>query len=101
MPKLTMQTAHSLGRDEAARRLKAKFDAVRNRYASRVNDLQESWTDHTFSFAFKAMGMGITGAVKVEDESVQINAQLPLAATFFKSAIERQIQQELSGLLAQ
>jgi putative polyhydroxyalkanoate system protein len=101
MPKLTMQTAHSLGRDEAARRLKEKFDTVRDRYGSRVNDLQESWTDHTLSFAFKAMGMGVAGTVKVEDDSVQLDAQLPLAATFFRSAIEQQIQKELAGLLAQ
>ena len=100
MPKLTMQTAHGLGRDEAARRLREKFDAVRNRYASHVADLQDNWTDHTFSFAFKAMGMGIRGTVKVEDASVLLDAHLPLAAPFFKSAIARQIQQELAGLLA-
>jgi hypothetical protein len=46
------------------------------------------------------MGMGINGTVKVEDRSVQLDAQLPLAAMFFKSAIEQRIQQELAGLLA-
>jgi hypothetical protein len=100
MPQLTMETAHSLGREEAARRLKEKFLAVRDRYGSHVDNLRENWTDHTFSFGFKAMGMGISGTVQVEDGIVKLKAELPLAAMLFKGSIERQIRQELSGLLA-
>jgi putative polyhydroxyalkanoate system protein len=100
MSQLTMETSHNLGRDEAARRLKEKFGAVRQRYASHVNDLKETWVDHTLSFGFKAMGMGVTGTVYVEDASVRLDAQLPMAAMLFKGSIERQIRQELDGLLA-
>lgn len=100
MPKISMATTHNLGREEASRRLKEKFNVVREHYGSHVNNLWENWTDHTFSFGFKAMGMGITGTVQVEDDSVKLNANLPLAAMLFKSSIERQIHQELSGLLA-
>jgi hypothetical protein len=100
MPQITMETSHSLGRDEAARRLKEKFGAVRDRYASHVNNLQEKWVDHAFSFGFKAMGMGVTGTINVEDANVKLIAELPLAAMLFKASIERQIRQELSGLLA-
>ena len=46
------------------------------------------------------MGMGVTGTIHVEDASVKLNAELPLAAMLFKGSIERQIRQELSGLLA-
>jgi hypothetical protein len=99
MPQITMNTAHSLGREEAARRLKEKFGAVRSKYGAHVNNLQEKWTDHTFSFGFKAMGMGVTGTVHVEDASVKLNADIPLAAMLFKGTIEQQIRQELSGLL--
>ena len=100
MPQINMETSHCLGREEAARRLKEKFGTVRDRYASHVNNLQEKWADHTFSFGFKAMGMGVTGTVYVEDASVKLNANLPLAAMLFKGSIERQIRRELNGLLA-
>jgi len=73
---------------------------VRARYDSHVNNLQEEWIDHTFSFGFKAMGMGISGTVQVEDASVKLDAELPLAAMLFKRSIEQQIRHELSGLLA-
>jgi hypothetical protein len=100
MPKISMTTTHSLGREEAARRLKEKFDAVRQRYGSHVNNLEENWKDHTFSFSFRAMGMGINGIVHVDDNAVKLDAHIPLAAMLFKSSIERQISQELGGLLA-
>ena len=100
MPRITMETAHNLGRDEAARRLKEKFGSVRSKYGSQVNNLQEEWVDHTFSFGFKAMGMGVSGTVHVEDDTIKLNAVLPMAAMLFKKSIEQQINQELSGLLA-
>ena len=95
-----METAHSLGQEEAAKRLKEKFCSVRSKYGSQVNNLQEKWTDHTFSFGFKAMGMGVTGSVRVEEDRVKLHADLPLAAMLFKKSIEQQIRLELSGLLA-
>jgi hypothetical protein len=73
---------------------------VRDRYGSHVDNLRENWTNHTFTFGFKAMGMGISGTVQVEDASVKLKTELPLAAMLFKGSIERQIRQELSGLLA-
>jgi hypothetical protein len=100
MPRLAMQTPHNLGREEASRRLKDKFRVVRDKYGSQVNNLQEKWDNHTFSFDFKAMGMGVSGTVHVEDDGVRLNVDLPLAAMIFKGAIQRQIQQELNGLLA-
>jgi BMFP domain-containing protein YqiC len=44
--------------------------------------------------------MGVTGTVHVDDASVKLNADLPLAAMLFIRSIEQQIRQELSGLLA-
>jgi len=100
MAQITLETTHNLGREEAARRLKEKFGAVRARYGSQVNNLQEKWMDHTFSYGFKIMGMGITGTVQVDDTNVKLITELPLAAMLFRRSIEQQIRQELSGLLA-
>jgi putative polyhydroxyalkanoate system protein len=99
MPQLTLETSHSLGRDEALRRLKEKFDSARSQFGGSVRDLNEEWTDHTLNFSFNAMGMGVSGTVKVEDAAVRLNADLPMAAAFFKGAIESRIRQELGDLL--
>jgi hypothetical protein len=100
MAQFTLEAAHNLGREEAARRLKEKFHLVRDRYGSQVDNLRESWVDHTFSFEFKTLGMGISGTVQVEDSVVILDVNLPLAAMLFKGTIERQIRHELGGLLA-
>ena len=100
MPRITLEAPHSLGQDEALKRLKDKFDSARSQYGSSVRDLDEQWTDHTLTFRFNAMGMGVSGTVKVEDRAVKLSADLPLAASFFKGAIESRIRAELGTLLA-
>jgi hypothetical protein len=99
MAQLKMEMPHKLGSDEAARRLKDKFSEVYVKFGSQVSDIKEDWVDHTLNFGFKTMGMGISGIIKVEDSAVNLTAELPLAAAFFKSAIEDRIRQELGGLL--
>jgi hypothetical protein len=100
MPRLTMETPHALGQDEALRRLREKFDSVRAQHGDQVKNLNEEWTDHTLNFSFNAMGMGVSGAVKVEDSAVKLDAELPFAAMLFKGAIENRIRAELGDLLA-
>jgi len=94
-----MEMPHSLGSDEAAKRLKEKFSEAFAKFGSQVSDIQESWTDHTFCFGFTTMGMGVNGKIQVEDALVKLTAELPFAAMLFKSAIEDRIRQELGGLL--
>ena len=100
MPRLTMNTPHSLGQEEAARRLKEKFSAVREELGGQVSDLHEQWDDHTLSFGFKTMGMKVSGEVAVHEDQVKLNAQMPLAAAMFKGMIETKIREELGDLLA-
>ena len=100
MPRITLKEPHALGRDEALKRLKDKFDSARSQFGGQVRDLSEQWTDHTLNFSFNAMGMDVGGTVKIEDRAVRLDAQLPFAAAFFKSAIESRIRKELGDLLA-
>jgi hypothetical protein len=99
MPRITLEEPHTLGQDEALKRLKDKFDSARLQYGDQVRNLDEQWTDHTFKFSFNAMGMGVSGTMKVEDRAVKVDAELPFAASFFKGAIESRIRSELGDLL--
>jgi len=100
MPSLNMATSHALGQEEAMRRLKEKFSAVRETYRTHLSELNEQWEGSTLSFAFKVVGMKIAGTVKVGASQVELAAQLPVAAMMFKGLIERQIRTELGNLLA-
>ncbi len=100
MPRLTMETQHALGRDEALRRLKDKFSFVRDNYGNQVKDLHEEWNGDTLSFGFKATGMKVSGTVAVEDACVKLDAKLPMAAMLIKGMIQKRIREELGDLLA-
>jgi hypothetical protein len=100
MPRLALETPHAIGQDEAMRRLKKKFAAVRAMHGDRVNNLREEWQDHTLAFGFQAMGMSVSGTVAVESDRVKLDASLPLAAMMFKGMIEQQIRKEMDGLLS-
>ncbi len=99
MPKFVMETTHSLGKDEARRRLQKKFNAARVQFGDHVSDFDEQWNDGSLSFGFKAMGMKVAGTVEVGEEHVKLDASLPLAAMMFKGAIEQRIREEFGNLL--
>jgi hypothetical protein len=100
MPKLSLAIPHSLGQEEAARRLKNRFATARAEFRDQVSQFREEWLDHTFSFAFQALGMAVSGTVAVEHESVKLAAQIPLAAMLLKGPIEARIRHEVGALLA-
>ena len=99
MPKLTLEVAHTLGQEEAARRLKQRFADAGQSYQKQVSDLRQQWDGHTFSFGFLAMGMKVAGTVAVEQAKVKLAAELPFAAMLFKGAIEHRIREEVGGML--
>ena len=100
MPRLTLEVPHALGLEEATQRLKDKFAAAMAEHRERLSHFREEWTDHTLSFAFQAMGMAVSGRVAVGPEKVKLDADLPMAAMFFKGAIEDRLRQEVGRLLA-
>lgn len=100
MPQLSLDIPHTLSQDEAARRLKERFATAQAEYQERLSDFREEWQDHTFSFGFKVLGMAVSGAVVVEPEKICLAAELPMAASLFKGAIEDRIRQEVDAMLS-
>ena len=100
MPRLTLETPHELGREEAVRRLKEKFGAAREAYSGQVGEMSEQWDDHTLSFGFTVLGMAISGTMAVDDSAVKLDTNLPLAAIMFRGTIEERARAELAALLS-
>jgi hypothetical protein len=100
MPQLSLEMPHQLTQEEAARRLKDRFETVTQMYRAQLSELSHQWDGHTFSFDFHTMGMKIAGTVAVEQAKVKLAASLPLAAMLFKGMIEDRIRQEMGQVLA-
>ena len=99
MPRLSLEISHALGLEEATQRLKDKFAAALTEHRERLSEVRQQWTDHSLAFAFQAMGMAVSGHLAVAPETVKLDADLPLAAMFFKGAIEDRLRREVGRLL--
>jgi hypothetical protein len=100
MPRLSLDFPHLLSQDEVLQRLRDKFAAAIAEHQDRVSDFRQEWQDHTFLFAFRTLGMAVSGTVAVEPARVRLAANLPLAAMFFKRAIEDQLRREMDNILS-
>jgi hypothetical protein len=100
MPRLTIETSHTLGAEEATRRLREKLSSLKDIYRDQFSDLEEQWNGEEFSFRFKAAGMKIAGAATVDPSRVKLQTDVPLAVIMFRGMIEARVKEELDSLLA-
>jgi len=65
----------------------------------KITDLTQTWNGNILDYAFKTMGMKISGTLDVQPDSVKVVTQLPLAAMLFKGMVEQQMRENLTKLL--
>jgi hypothetical protein len=99
MPKLNMIVSHSLSQDEAVQRIKNLLNDVKTQFADKISDLNEEWEGNIGKFNFSAMGFPVSGTLTVKMSQVDISANLPFAAMFFKGKIESTIKNRAETLL--
>jgi Putative polyhydroxyalkanoic acid system protein (PHA_gran_rgn) len=92
MPKpLTVTIPHSLGKEEAVRRLKSGID---NAAASVpiLNVHEQQWNGDRLSFRVSALGQVASGTVDVEQDYVRLQVLLPWMLAKFADAVARAIK---------
>jgi Putative polyhydroxyalkanoic acid system protein (PHA_gran_rgn) len=95
---LVVSIPHSLGREEAVRRLKTGL----TRAASSVPVLQvdeERWEDNRMVFRLRALGQAVAGQVDVADDHVRVEVVLPWLLQRFAEAAQAVIRNRGSLLL--
>jgi hypothetical protein len=95
---LIVSIPHSLGRDEAMRRLKTGL----SRAASSVPVLhvdEERWEDNRMVFRVRALGQAAAGHVDVEDDHVKVEVVLPWLLQRFAEAAQTAIRNRGNLLL--
>jgi hypothetical protein len=68
---------HRLGREEAARRLKAGFERAGSQFAGVLNISEQAWSGDRLTFRASALGQQAAGTVDVLEDSVRIEVTLP------------------------
>src|SRR3954463_13364287 len=95
---LVVSIPHSLGREEAMRRLKAGL----SRAAIRVPMLsvdEERWEDNRMIFRVRAMGQAASGNVDVADDHVRVEVVLPWLLQRFAEVAQAAIRNKGKLLL--
>ena len=95
---LIVSIPHSLGREEAMRRLKTGL----SRAASSVPVLnvdEERWEDNRMTFRVRALGQIAAGHLDVEETSVRLEVTLPWLLQRFAEAAQVAIQKRGQLLL--
>jgi hypothetical protein len=88
---LIVSIPHSLGREEAMRRLKAGL----SRAATKVPILsvdEERWEDNRMIFRVRALGQAANGHVDVEADHVKVEVTLPFLLQRFAEMVQAAIR---------
>ena len=100
MPSIKLSVPHKLGVDEAKKRIQQLISETQKQFGHTVSDVKESWTDHRGDFSFRAMGFSVSGVLKVEPTTADLEINLPFAALPFKGRVEKEISARAQELLA-
>lgn len=100
MPSINMSIPHKLTQEEAKRRIQELLPKMKADYADQIKDLHEEWNGNTGIFSFAIMGFSVSGSLTVSESSVDLDGDLPFAATFFKGKIKSVIQEKAQEILA-
>lgn len=100
MSNLSLSIPHTLSKEEALGRIKQLISTLKEEQKGNISDVQENWEGNKGSFSINAKGFAFSGSIEVKDNSADIEADLPMAVSFFKGAISSMISERAKKLLA-
>ncbi len=74
---VVVSVPHSLGREEAVRRLKAGFERAGSQFGGLLDISEQAWSGDRLTFRASALGQQASGLIDVGDADVRIEVTLP------------------------
>lgn len=91
---------HSLGREEARRRLKENSHRMGDGIPGGMAQVQTRWTsEDRMEMAISALGQTLAGHIDVGDNQVVLSVELPPALSFVEPIVAGAIRQQGQALL--
>ncbi len=100
MSSLKIHIPHKLSEEEALGRIKSLLHKLKHEQKDKISNVKEEWSHNTGHFHFTAMGFDLSGAIKVHNGHVDINAKIPMAIYLFRNKIKQTIEEKASELLS-
>jgi len=104
-----IERRHNVGKEEAIRKIDTFLDDLMRRQfpgGVAIKEASRSWSDDALRFSFKAkkgfFGTTISGVIRVNDDSVVMDSDVPGLVTAFVSEdqIRNVINEQLDGLFS-
>lgn len=96
---LVVTIPHRLGREEAARRLKAGFSHARTNWSALMTMKEETWSGDQLAFRIGALGQEAAGTIDVGEDNVRIEVELPWLIARIADKIRPVLQRETQAML--
>ena len=99
---VTVNIPHSLGKDQARRRIDDGFGRIRQQMTAGMGGMlafDERWEGDRLHFEGRGLGQTLTGRIDVRADSVEIQLDLPEMLAALADLITGRIQQEGQKLL--
>ncbi len=91
---------HRLGREEAARRLRAGLGRVQNDFGHVLTVQNQTWTgDNHLDFSVRALGQTASGQIDVAEDHVRLEVSLPTLLAWVAEKARTMIDQRGRVLL--
>jgi hypothetical protein len=94
---LVVSIPHSLGKDEAVRRLKVGLADAQSNFGQLFTIREETWTGDHLQFCISALGQVASGNIAVADDHIRLEVLLPWLLAKVAEMIQPLIRKE--GLL--
>lgn len=97
---VSLDLPHSLGREEAKRRLNARIGELTNHIPGGAADVRTSWpSEDRMNLFVAAMGQSVTTLLDVEEKVIRVQMQLPPMLGFMAGAIEKAVRKRGAAVL--
>jgi hypothetical protein len=97
---LTVDIPHSLGREEARRRIEAGFGKLEQQMGGGgLARLEKRWMGDVLGFEAQVMGQALSGRLEVKADNVHMELELPPFLAMFAGSLKGRLQREGQLLL--
>ncbi len=91
---------HSLGRDEAKRRLKSRIGELAGHIPGGAADVRTAWpSEDRMTLSVDALGQSVNSVLDIDEKVIRLQLQLPAMLSFMSGAIEKAIRKRGAEVL--
>lgn len=96
---VSVDVKHSLGVEEAQKRVQAGLEALKQKYADKLSALTVDWSDARADLAITVMGHSLKGALEFFPEVVRVSLELPWVLAMVAEKAKGMLTREAENML--